>query len=77
MKSAFSSLYGNYIVVEHVDGYQTLYAHMSKSLVKKGDKVSQGSKIGLVGSTGYSTGPHLHLTIYKNYKPVDPLTVIK
>ncbi|MDO4505702.1 MAG: M23 family metallopeptidase [Spirochaetales bacterium] len=77
LKSAFSSLYGNYIVVEHIDGYQTLYAHMSKSLVKKGDRVSQGARIGLVGSTGYSTGPHLHLTVYKNYKPVDPLTVIK
>lgn len=77
LKSAFSPLYGNYIVIEHVDGYQTLYAHMSKSLAKKGDKVSQGTKIGLVGNTGYSTGPHLHLTVYKNSKPVDPLTVIK
>ena len=65
------------MVIEHIDGYQTLYGHMSKSLAKKGDRVSQGTKIGLVGSTGYSTGPHLHLTVYKNSKPVDPLTVIK
>lgn len=77
LKASFSSLYGNYVVIEHVDGYQTLYAHMSKSIAKKGDRVSQGTKIGLVGNTGYSTGPHLHLTVYKNYKPVDPLTVIK
>lgn len=77
LKSSFSPLYGNYVVIEHIDGYQTLYGHMSKSLAKKGDRVSQGTKIGLVGSTGYSTGPHLHLTVYKNSKPVDPLTVIK
>lgn len=77
LRSAFSPLYGNYVVIEHVDGYQTLYAHMSKSLVKKGDVVGQGAKIGLVGNTGYSTGAHLHLTVYKNSKPVDPMTVIK
>ena len=50
---------------------------MSKSLAKKGDRVSQGTKIGLVGSTGYSTGAHLHLTVYKNSKPIDPFTVLK
>lgn len=77
LKSAFSPLYGNYVVIEHIDGYQTLYAHMSKSLAKKGERVSQGTKIGLVGNTGYSTGAHLHLTVYKNSKPVDPLTVLK
>ena len=77
LKSSFSPLYGNYVVIEHVDGYQTLYAHMSKSLAKKGDRVSQGTKIGLVGSTGYSTGAHLHLTVYKNSKPIDPFTVLK
>ncbi|MBQ0040328.1 MAG: M23 family metallopeptidase [Treponema sp.] len=77
LKSSFSPLYGNYVVIEHIDGYQTLYAHMSKALAKKGDRVGQGTKIGLVGNTGYSTGPHLHLSVYKNSKPVDPLTVLK
>lgn len=77
LKAAFSPLYGNYIVIEHIEGYQTLYAHMSKILAKKGDRIGQGAKIGLVGNTGYSTGPHLHLTVYKNSKPVDPFTVIK
>ena len=77
LKTAFSPLYGNYIVIEHIEGYQTLYAHMSRILAKKGDRVGQGTKIGLVGNTGYSTGPHLHLSVYKNSKPVDPFTVIK
>ena len=50
---------------------------MSKILTKKGDRVSQGDKIGLVGSTGYSTGPHLHFTVYKNGNLVDPQTLLK
>ena len=52
-------------------------AHMSKILVKKGQSVGQETKLGLVGSTGYSTGPHLHFTVYKNGKVVDPMTVLK
>ena len=50
---------------------------MSKIEAKKGQWVSQGTKIGLVGSTGYSTGPHLHFTVYKNGKLVDPLSLLK
>lgn len=46
-------------------------------IAKKGQRVSQGTRIGLVGSTGYSTGPHLHFTVYKNGKLVDPMTLIK
>lgn len=75
--SGFHPVYGNYVIIKHSNGYQTLYGHMSKILVKKGQWISQGSRIGLVGSTGYSTGPHLHFTIYKNGKLVDPLTLIK
>lgn len=69
--------YGNYVIIKHKDGYQTLYGHMSKILTTKGEKVTQGQKIGLVGSTGYSTGPHLHFTVYKNGTLVDPLTLLK
>ncbi len=69
--------YGNYVIISHKDHYQTLYGHMSKILTTKGTKVSQGDKIGLVGSTGYSTGPHLHFTVYKNGNLVDPLSLIK
>ena len=72
-----SNVFGYYVIVTHYDGYQTLYAHMSKILTKKGQIVEQGTKIGLVGSTGQSTGPHLHFTVYKNGKLVDPLTLLK
>ncbi len=71
-----SSVFGNYIIIKHSGGYQTLYAHLSKILVKKGQWVDQTSKIGLVGSTGYSTGPHLHFTVYKNGKLINPMTVL-
>lgn len=69
-------VYGNYVIIDHGNGYQTLYAHMSKIIAKKGQWVSQGTKIGLVGSTGYSTGPHLHFTVYKNGKLIDPMSVL-
>lgn len=69
--------YGNYIIINHGNGYQTVYAHMAKAISKKGQWVTQGSKIGLVGSTGYSTGPHLHFMVYKNGNRIDPMTVLK
>ncbi len=75
--TGFSSIFGNYVIINHFDGYQTLYAHMSKIIAKKGDFVTQETKIGLVGSTGYSTGPHVHFTVYKNNKLIDPMTVLK
>lgn len=70
-------VYGNYVIIDHGNGYQTLYAHMSKIIATKGQWVSQGTRIGLVGSTGYSTGPHLHFTVYKNGKLINPMTVLK
>lgn len=70
-------VYGNYVIIDHGNGYQTLYAHMSKIIAQKGQWVSQGTRIGLVGSTGYSTGPHLHFTVYKNGKMINPLSVLK
>lgn len=70
-------VYGLYVVIDHGNGYQTLYAHMSKIIATKGQWVSQGTRIGLVGSTGYSTGPHLHFTVYKNGKMIDPMTILK
>ena len=73
----YNRIYGNYIIINHGNGYQTLYAHMSKTIAKKGQWVSQGTKIGLVGSTGYSTGPHLHFMVYKNGNRIDPMTVLK
>ena len=73
----YNRIYGNYIIINHGNGYQTLYAHMSKPIARKGQWVSQGTKIGLVGSTGYSTGPHLHFMVYKNGNRIDPMTVLK
>lgn len=64
--------YGIYVVVQHDDGKRTLYAHMSACSVSVGDKVYQGQKIGEVGSTGYSTGDHLHFEVIVNGIQVDP-----
>lgn len=75
--TGYSNVYGKYVIVTHADGYQTLYGHMSRITTKKGQVVDQGSQLGLVGSTGYSTGPHLHLSVYKNGKLIDPLSVLK
>jgi murein DD-endopeptidase MepM/ murein hydrolase activator NlpD len=61
--NAWNGGYGNYIVIKHSNGTQTLYAHLSKNLVSIGDNVSQGEKIGLSGNTGKSTGPHLHYEV--------------
>jgi murein DD-endopeptidase MepM/ murein hydrolase activator NlpD len=72
-----NSVYGKYIIISHANGYQTMYAHMSATSVSQGAMVSQGSKIGEVGSTGYSTGPHLHFAIYKNGRAVNPLDFLK
>lgn len=75
--SGESWFYGKHIIIDHGNGYQTLYAHMSKTIATKGTYVTQGTRIGLVGNTGYSTGPHLHFTVYKNGNPVNPMSVIK
>ena len=68
--------WGNYVVINHGDGYSTLYAHQDYYIVSEGDTVTQGQVIGYVGSTGNSTGPHLHFTVYYNGNTINPLTVI-
>lgn len=77
VKKATDKGYGNYIRVRHNGSYETLYAHMSRFAkgVNVGTNVRQGQTIGYVGSTGYSTGPHLHYEIIKDGKHVNPLTV--
>jgi murein DD-endopeptidase MepM/ murein hydrolase activator NlpD len=64
--------YGNTIILDHGFGYETLYAHLHKSLVRKGQKVRRSDIIALVGNTGKSTGPHLHYEVHLDGKPVDP-----
>ena len=65
--------YGNIIKIDHGYGYVTVYAHLQKINVRKGQKVKRGQTIGAVGSTGLSTGPHLHYEVHKNNKKVNPI----
>lgn len=65
--------YGNHVIIDHGYSYQTLYAHMSKLIVRAGQKVKRGQLIGLVGSTGLSTAPHLHYEVIKNGQKVNPI----
>ncbi len=69
--------YGKVIKIRHKDNYMTLYAHQSRLKVKRGKWVKQGQVIGYVGSTGRSTGPHLHFGLYKNNRPIDPMRLVK
>lgn len=64
--------YGNYIVIDHRNGIQTLYGHLSRIDVSRGDAVTRGQVIGLMGSTGNSTGPHLHFEVIKNGVKINP-----
>ncbi len=70
--------YGKVVQVKHVSGYMTLYAHLSRfAKIKRGQKVKQGQVIAYVGSTGMSTGPHLHFGLYLNNKAINPETIVK
>lgn len=73
IKATYSNSYGNYIIIDHGGGITTLYAHSSKLVVKAGDKVKAGQEIMKVGTTGYSTGPHLHFEVRKNGNYLNPL----
>lgn len=74
--SQYGSSYGNYVVVSHGSGNTTLYAHLSQRNVKVGDYVAQGDVLGITGSTGNSTGPHLHFEITEGGNRIDPLTYL-
>lgn len=74
--STYSSSYGNYVVVSHGSGNTTLYAHMSSRNVSVGDYVNQGDVLGITGSTGISSGPHLHFEITENGTRVNPLNYL-
>ena len=65
--------YGTYVVIDHGFSYKTLYGHLSRKIVKPGQKVKRGELIGYVGNTGLSIGPHLHYEVWKNGIPVNPV----
>ena len=65
--------YGNHIIIDHGYGYQTLYAHMSKVDVRRGQKVKRGDIIGYIGSSGRSTAPHLHYEVIKDGRKINPV----
>lgn len=65
--------YGNHVIIDHSYGYQTLYAHMTKYIVYRGQKVKRGEIIGYVGSTGTSVAPHLHYEVMKNKRKINPV----
>ena len=68
--------YGNHIVINHGNGFSSLYGHLSSFLVSSGDYVEAGQAIGIMGSTGWSTGVHLHFKIMKNGSPVNPMNYL-
>ncbi|CAL2089740.1 M23 family metallopeptidase [Tenacibaculum sp. 190524A05c] len=68
-----SATFGKVVYIEHGYGYKTVYAHMSKIVAKKGQKVKRGDLIGYVGNTGRSAAPHLHYEVHKNGRPINPI----
>lgn len=75
-KAGVNPVYGKFIILTHGQGFQTMYAHLNTVSVKEGAFTGQGNKIGEVGSTGYSTGPHLHFAVFKNGRAVNPLELL-
>ncbi len=68
--------YGKLIEINHGDGFITRYAHNERTLVSVGDTVKRGDTVALMGSTGHSTGPHVHFEVLRNGRQVDPLSFI-
>ncbi len=79
VEASYHYSFGNHVIINHNNGYLTVYAHMSRIAVKKGDVVARGQVIGYVGMTGVATGPHVHYEIWKgcNYCRIDPMTMYR
>lgn len=75
--TGYRSVYGKTVVIGHSDGSETLYAHLSSILVSTGQRVKRGEVIGKIGTTGNSTGPHLHFEVKKGRKYVNPVNVLR
>jgi murein DD-endopeptidase MepM/ murein hydrolase activator NlpD len=76
LRSGWAGEYGKAIRIAHGDRYETLYGHLEQTLVREGDTVRRGDRVGLVGSTGRSTAPHLHYEVHVDGRPVNPLEYI-
>jgi murein DD-endopeptidase MepM/ murein hydrolase activator NlpD len=76
VRAGWDEVFGNVVVLDNGGGYQTLYAHNSRLVVLVGDEVGQGQVISYSGTTGWSTGPHLHFEIHYRGAPVDPLLML-
>ncbi|WP_336775200.1 M23 family metallopeptidase [Paenibacillus sp. MMO-58] len=74
--AGYKSDYGNHVIIDHQNGYKTLYAHMSKISLKKGQLVEKDDKVGIMGTTGRSTGVHLHFEIRSKNEKINPLTFL-
>ncbi|MCB0053589.1 MAG: M23 family metallopeptidase, partial [Caldilinea sp.] len=73
----WNSGYGNYVIVDHGNGFTTLYAHLNSIFVSPGETVSKGQQVGTMGNTGNSTGPHLHFEIRYSDVPYNPSSYLK
>ncbi len=74
--TGYNAVSGNFVIISHHSGYASMYAHLDRIDVRKGQSVSIGTRIGAVGNTGYSTGSHLHFTVLKNGRTVNPMLVL-
>lgn len=73
----YKAVYGRTVILEHANGYQTLYAHLQNIKVKPGAKVAKGQVVGTVGTTGRTTGPHVHFEVKKESQNIDPLSCLR
>lgn len=69
--------YGHFLIINHDQNLKSLYAHLEKILVEKGQEVDENTVIATVGTSGWTTGPHLHFEIWENNKPINPLTILQ
>ncbi len=76
-ETGYNNMYGHYVIVSHPEGFQSLYGHLSSIGVKKGQSLGQGTVLARSGNSGYSTGPHLHLGLYRRGSAVNPRTYLK
>lgn len=76
-QAEYNGGYGRYVRIDHENGYETAYGHMSSLAVKPGQQVAKGEIIGFAGSTGYSTGPHVHFEVFAEGKNIDPYFMLR